>query len=149
MVMNRERLAKYFPLPELGHTHQCMIGLRTFLSVARAARIHYDTYPTVRYRQHNKNLIGSPISLPERTVQRAGRLFAGRFQENITENIRVLQKARQLLTHENRSILDSFHEAIISNRLLHRLRGIRNSGVYRQNPLQDMTLFLAAALNRL
>ena len=122
----------------------------TYLLVSGAGgSIHYDPYPTVRYRQHDKNLIGSPISLHKRTLQRAGRLIADRIQENITANIRALQKARQLLTHENRSILDSFHEARTSNRLLHRLRGIRNSGVYRQNRMQDTTLFLAAALNRL
>lgn len=121
----------------------------TYLLISGAGgRLYYDPYPTVRYRQHDNNLIGSPISLRERTIQRAKRLVAGRLQYNISANIQALQQARQLLTSENQCILDAFSKAI-NSRLLPRLRGIRNSGVYRQNCMQNVSLFLISMLNRL
>ena len=107
----------------------------------------YDPRPSVRYRQHARNLTGLPV-YPRDHVQRVRRLVKGGMRDANTANIQALHKARFLLTPQNQRILDTYGKARES-RLLPRLKGIRKSGVYRQTRREDLGLLTASLLNKL
>jgi glycosyltransferase involved in cell wall biosynthesis len=110
-------------------------------------RVHYDPYPTVRYRQHENNLIGSNQSWRAR-AQRMKLLLQGRFKRWNDANLASLNEIRELLTPENRELLDRFAQARRGS-VWQRLAGLRRSEVYRQTALGNIGLVLAAAINRL
>ena len=110
-------------------------------------QVHYDRYPTVRYRQHENNLIGSNMGWLSR-LQRIKLLLQGRFKRWNDANIASLQVIRAQLTPENRSLLDEFSQAR-QRGFLRRLMGLRSTGVFRQTVLGNIGLVIAAAINRL
>jgi glycosyltransferase involved in cell wall biosynthesis len=110
-------------------------------------RVHYDPYPTVRYRQHGDNQVGANISWGARLV-RLRLLLKGRFRKWTDENIRALQTIRPLLTDESRSILDEF-ERSRNGRVHKRLGGLWESGVYRQTLLGNLGLIAASLLKKI
>jgi glycosyltransferase involved in cell wall biosynthesis len=110
-------------------------------------QVHYDPYPTVRYRQHENNLIGSNSSWLAR-AQRVKLLLQGRFRRWNDANVASLGEIRDQLTPENREVLDRFVEARQGG-FLSRMAGLRRTGVFRQTVLGNIGLVIAAAINRL
>jgi glycosyltransferase involved in cell wall biosynthesis len=110
-------------------------------------RVHYDPYPTVRYRQHGDNQVGANISWGARLV-RLRLLLKGRFRKWTDENIAALQTISHLLTEENRTILDEFAKSR-DGRLSTRLAGLWDCGVYRQTLLGNMGLIAASLLRKI
>lgn len=110
-------------------------------------KVFYDPYPTVRYRQHGKNLVGSNVYVFARLL-RMRMLFNGIFRSWIDLNTQALQRIHLRLTPENRRILDEFCAAR-KRPLLPRLIGLKRSGIYHQTLLGKLALFAAAVLNKL
>jgi glycosyltransferase involved in cell wall biosynthesis len=110
-------------------------------------RVHYDSYPTVRYRQHDDNQVGANVSLGARLV-RLRLLLKGRFRKWTDQNIQALSSIRHLLTDDNRALLDEF-AASRNGTTLQRLAGLWNSGVYRQTALSNFALVVAALLRKI
>ncbi|MFW5451063.1 MAG: glycosyltransferase family 2 protein, partial [Methylophagaceae bacterium] len=102
-------------------------------------KLFYDSCPTVRYRQHANNLVGSNRSWSSRLF-RAEMLMRGRFRDWNSINIEALRQANDFLTPENKRILSQF-SAAREAWLLPRLRGIFKSGVYRQTLIGNIGLF--------
>jgi hypothetical protein len=110
-------------------------------------KVCYDPEPTMRYRQHGRNIFGSNAGWAAR-LPRAAMLLEGRFREWNDVKVIALQRIRSRLTPENRRILDLFSTA--RNRsLFPRLIGIKRSGIHRQTMLGNLGLFVAALLKRL
>ena len=109
--------------------------------------VHYDPYPTVRYRQHGSNQFGANVSLRAH-LERAQALLRGRFRSWVDRNIAALQGVRHLMTEENRRVLDEFARARRSP-LVPRLVTLRRTGVIRQTWLGNLGLLAAALINRL
>lgn len=109
--------------------------------------VHYDPYPTVRYRQHERNQFGANVN-PIAQYRRAKLLVQGRFRGWIDANLRALNEVRERLTSENRAVLDQFMASRDSG-VLGRVIGLRQSGVRRQTLLGDIGITLAALINRL
>lgn len=109
--------------------------------------VHYDPYPTVRYRQHENNLIGSNKGWIAR-MHRIKLLLQGRFKRWNDLNLASLNEIRPLLTAENRELLDRFAQARQGG-ALQRLAGLKRAGVFRQTALGNIGLVIAAAINRL
>lgn len=107
----------------------------------------YDTYPTIRYRQHGSNLYGSNVSFRAK-LRRAMGLFTGDFRRWNSMNIDALHGCWELLSIENRRNLKLFEEAREGS-LIRRLAGLRRSRVYRQSWDGQLALFVAAFMNRL
>jgi glycosyltransferase involved in cell wall biosynthesis len=117
------------------------------LTTAVGGVVIYDSYPSVRYRQHGNNMVGSNNDWRARLV-RLRMLLEGRFREWNSINTRALQPARHLMTPENQVILDTF--CIARNRwLVPRIWGVIRSGVYRQTFLGNLGLIAAAVLKKL
>jgi glycosyltransferase involved in cell wall biosynthesis len=110
-------------------------------------KVHYDVYPTVRYRQHASNQFGSNIS-PMAQARRAKLLVQGRFRGWVDANLAALQRVRHLMTPENQQVLDDFMRA--RRRWLGaRLVGLKRTGIHRQTKLGNLGITLAALINRL
>lgn len=110
-------------------------------------RVHYDPWPSVRYRQHGGNLSGSNISLQGRW-RRLRLLLAGQFGEWIDANLESLARVRHRMPEPNQRVLNTFIEAR-RQPMLRRLRGFRRAGIHRQTVLGNIGLAVATLLNRL
>jgi glycosyltransferase involved in cell wall biosynthesis len=109
-------------------------------------QVHYDPYPSVRYRQHANNLVGMNTSWRAR-AKRLAMLFAGRFKDWNNQNIAALQGLNGKLSPENRQTLESFVAARSGGPLL-RLFGLKRSGVHRQTWASNVALYVAALLGK-
>lgn len=108
-------------------------------------RVCYDVCPTILYRQHDANLIGSTSGLRAQ-LKRVRMLFRGRFRGWNQKNIAALESIRFQLNEENRMRLDLFQRAR-SSRGLARIIWLRRSGVYRQSLWGNLGLVLATVFN--
>jgi hypothetical protein len=120
----------------------------TYLLVSGCGgRVIYDPTPTLDYRQHDGNLIGANFGLKDRLV-RLGKMFTGRFNLWSDQNILILNSLKQKLASESKLTLDRFEQARQSH-LLRRLYLMKKSGVYRQTSRGNISLVLAACLNKI
>lgn len=117
------------------------------LVTACGGRVHYDPYPTVRYRQHAHNQIGAGPH-PLARVWRLRQLLNGQFSRWIDANLASLSGVRQHMTAHNQVILETFANSR-RKALLRRLLGLRKSGVHRQTFIGNVGLFFAAIFKRL
>jgi len=110
-------------------------------------QVHYDPYPTVRYRQHDANQFGANVD-PVAQYQRAKQLLQGRFRGWIDANLKALQRVRHRMTPENQQVLESF-TAARRRWLGARLLGLWRTGIHRQTLLGNIGITLAALINRI
>lgn len=109
--------------------------------------VFYDAEPTLRYRQHNDNLVGISASWPAR-LKRIRMLFQGGFRVWNDSNIAALRKLQEKLTPENRELLDRFAKArdmALAPRLIH----LKRIGIYRQTLFGNLGLIAAALFKRI
>jgi glycosyltransferase involved in cell wall biosynthesis len=107
----------------------------------------YDTYPTIRYRQHRANLYGANVSL-RAMWKRVRRLFAGDFHSWNAMNLAALRRSWPLLTEESRLRVEMFERARRGS-IVHRLSWLIRSRVYRQTWDGQLGLLVAALTRRL
>lgn len=120
----------------------------TYLVVSGCGgRVFYDSYPSVRYRQHGHNLIGMNIGMQAR-FRRIRMLFEGRLKIWTDTNIKALEKLHNQLTDENRAVLNRFIDARNCS-LAPRLLRFQQSGIYRQTLPGNLGLIAAAVFNRI
>lgn len=110
-------------------------------------RVFYDSKPTLRYRQHGGNLVGTNANWAAR-FKRIRMLFQGRFKHWNDCNISALLTLEHRLTPENREILQRFADARGMS-LIPRLIHLKRSGIYRQTLLGNIGLIAAAILGKI
>jgi len=110
-------------------------------------RVFYDSKPTLRYRQHGGNLVGTNSNWAAR-LKRIRVLFQGRFKHWNDCNISALLTLEHRLTAENRKILQRFADARGMS-LIPRLIHLKRSGIYRQTLLGNIGLVAAAILGKI
>ena len=104
----------------------------------------FDPHPSLDYRQHTDNVIGSNMTWTDR-LARFSLGLRGRKRDWNTINVAALQQNRNLLTAQNRRILDDF-VAARNAKLLPRVLGMWRSGVYAQSGFGRLGLFVAILL---
>lgn len=109
--------------------------------------VFYDSQPTLDYRQHSENLIGANNGVRDRLV-RLAKMWTGRFSEWSTQNLLILNSFRQKLTPQSQRTMEQFEQARQSSFFL-RLYLMKKSGIYRQTLPGNISLFIAACLNRI
>jgi len=109
--------------------------------------IYYDPHSEILYRQHEANLIGSNNGFCAK-LSRIKMLLNNSFKAWNDTNTRALQNSRDLLTQENRDVLDIFVRSRESY-LIPRLMGFLKSGIYRQTFLGNVALVAGAMLNKI
>lgn len=117
------------------------------LITACGGEVLYDSYPSVRYRQHSTNLVGANISLQAR-FKRIVMLLRGRFRSWNDANLNALWRMQHQITPENQRILTQF-DAARRSWLLPRLLGMARSGVYRQTLAGTLALFLGSLIRKI
>ena len=109
--------------------------------------VHYDPAPTVRYRQHGCNVIGSNVGFGAR-LRRLGMLAQGRFRYWSDLNVVALTRVRPRMSPENRRIFDLFRKAR-HRPLLQRVSMFVEARVYRQTLLGNLGLAAAVVLKKI
>ena len=107
----------------------------------------YDPTPTLRYRQHRSQIVGTNAGWAAR-LWRALLVFGGRYKRWSAVNVEGLKPFRPRLTPENRRIFDEFCAAR-TGWLPKRLLALRRSGVHRQDLVDNIGLYVAVLFNRL
>lgn len=109
--------------------------------------VNYDSMPTLRYRQHDNNLVGMNATWSAR-FKRIRMLFQGRFRRWSDGNIQALCKLQYLLTPDNRMIFERFVQAREMS-LVPRLIHLKRCGIYRQTLFGNLGLFVAAIFGKI
>lgn len=109
--------------------------------------VKYDHQPSLRYRQHESNLVGCNITWQSR-LRRVYLLMKGRFKEYNDKNISALLKINHLLTEENKKTLNEFIQLRKLN-LNQRIFKIKNIKIYRQTLIGNLGLYTAILFNKL
>jgi glycosyltransferase involved in cell wall biosynthesis len=108
---------------------------------------HYDPWPSVKYRQHAQNLIGSNVGLRQRSI-RLRAFVGGRVVTWNDINIEALNRMRHLLSPTNLATLDQFARARTSlppeNLYL-----LWKAGVYRQSVFESAGMFSGTLFGRI
>ena len=108
--------------------------------------VHYDTYPSVQYRQHNKNRTGSNIKLSAQLI-RINKLLKGEFRDWNDRNIKFLKSCHVHFTKQNIAILNEFIEARKSP-IFRRLIKVKKTGIYRQGFFNNTAFWAATILGK-
>lgn len=101
----------------------------------------YDPNPTIKYRQHSDNLIGSNISLLAR-MKRIRGVLDGKFQLWIQKNISLLALTDIKLTSDNVMLIKQFNDARCAG-LIKRVCLFRKMKMYRQTYFGSVAFALA------
>jgi glycosyltransferase involved in cell wall biosynthesis len=109
--------------------------------------ILYDDDPTICYRMHARNVIGSNELLTAKML-RARQLWQGRFKSWSDMNVAALERIENLMTEENRKTFDLFRRCRRQG-LWPRVSGLIRSGVYRQSLIGNLGLFAAALAGKI
>jgi len=110
-------------------------------------QVFYDSKPSLRYRQHDGNLVGMNADWSAR-FKRIRMHWQGGFRGWNELNITALRKLQHKLTPENRETLERFARARQMS-LIPRLIHLKRCGIYRQTPLGSLGLIAAAVFGKL
>jgi len=120
----------------------------TYQMVTGAGGItRYDPRPSMKYRQHRKNLIGSNVGLRPRFLRLRSFVEGRVIMWNVT-NIKALNRVRHLLTPSSLATLDQFARARMSP-LPSRLYLLWKAGVYRQSAIDNIGIFIGSLFGRI
>ena len=117
------------------------------LVTSHSGSVLYYPEPSVLYRQHSNNLIGSNKGL-KALIFRAKKALSGQWKEWIDINIDILLKSPNLSSMARREI-DHFEEMRCAKRVTKRLTMFRKSGVYRQSLFGNINLIISIILKKL
>ena len=120
----------------------------TYLLVAACeGLVFYDASPSVRYRQHGDNIIGSNSSFMDRLVRLVW-LWKGRFVAYSEYNLSLVSHAASKIPDPNRFEIENFRK-LRDQSLIPRLTSFRRSGLYRQTALGTVGLWVAVLFNKI
>ena len=120
----------------------------TYVAISAAGgRIVYDPEPSLMYRQHGGNLIGSNQGLSAR-IMRIRLLMQGQLRRWIDANVAGIRRIAAQLPSAHRRIFLEF-DASRHGGVFRRLVGLKRSGVYRQTFAGNIGLIVAAFLKKL
>jgi glycosyltransferase involved in cell wall biosynthesis len=117
------------------------------LTTAAGGQVYYDPVPSVRYRVHPENVIGSNVGWLNR-IRRLHMLATGRLQRWTDRNVGALEPFRPQMTAENRALFDLFRQSR-KRGLFGRQIGFLRAGVYRQTFMGNLGLVLAVWIRKI
>ncbi|MDR1039419.1 MAG: glycosyltransferase family 2 protein [Deltaproteobacteria bacterium] len=107
----------------------------------------YDPRPTVRYRQHGGNAVGSNMSVAG-LLSRVRKAWGGTFREMNAKNLSALEAVSDRLTAESRDLLAAFSQLSRGGGRLKAMRIVREHGFYRRSLFQQMSLYFGVFMRR-
>ncbi len=109
--------------------------------------IYYDASPSLKYRQHEGNIIGANNSFWARLV-RMKYLLKGRFKAWNEKNVAALEAHKHILTPENQELFERY-VSMRKSSFLARCKAVKLMGIYRQTRVGHIGLYVAALLGKL
>lgn len=120
----------------------------SYIAVAACnGRVYYDPYPSVCYRQHGNNLVGSNNNFLARLF-RLNLLLEGRFRDWNNKNLEALSFIENELTDESIHLIDMFSRARIETSIK-RIASLFKAGVFRQTILGNIGLYAGVLLKKI
>ena len=110
-------------------------------------KVYYDPEPSLLYRQHHKNVVGSNQSLGALFI-RLKEFLGYRFKDYNGKNVYHLTKCAPFLTSENQSRLTFFSEARTKSGLAG-IKALKCSGVKRNGFLLNAALWVGVVIGRI
>lgn len=110
-------------------------------------QVIYDDYPSVRYRQHANNLVGTNKGLKNK-LSRLRQLWRGEFRHWVDRNVMALLPIKNKLKRENIGLLHKFMQGRNVS-MLSRLRVLKQTGIYRQTLLGNVGLLFAVIFRKI
>jgi glycosyltransferase involved in cell wall biosynthesis len=107
----------------------------------------YDPRPSLKYRQHGANILGTNQGMQAR-IDRFFMLFESQFKRWNEINIAALKRFPRDLEISNRRTLDRFGDSRDAKFLATRLIRLYQSGVYRQTLLSNLGLIVACVFRK-
>ena len=107
----------------------------------------FDINPSISYRQHIGNIVGSNRGL-NASLKRVQGILNGEYKIWNALNTFYLNKNINYLSDENKKTLKAFKK-IQEGGFFIRLYNFFKSGIYRQTKIQSFALFLAAILKKI
>lgn len=117
------------------------------LASAHDLNIFYDESPSINYRLHDKNTIGTSFGLLAR-LNRIKFLFAGAFREWNNQNIRILSLYESSMSITNHNILEIFKRNRDGN-LIKRIHIFTKYLVKRSSFIQNSALLLGLIFKKI
>jgi glycosyltransferase involved in cell wall biosynthesis len=120
----------------------------TYVAISAAGgRVVYDPEPSLMYRQHGSNLIGSNQGLSAKLL-RIRMLMQGQLQQWTDAHVVGIKRIVAQLPITQRRIFQEF-DVSRHGGLFRRLIGLKRSGVYRQTTGGNVALIVAAFFKKL
>ncbi len=114
---------------------------------ACGGQVRYDAQPSVSYRQHAGNLVGSNASLAAR-LSRVRQLWQGQLRRWNDAHLAALACVQPRITPHNLAQLHRFTQAR-QRPLWPRLWGLARCGLYRQTSFGDLGLVFASVFRKI
>ncbi|MDR2456577.1 MAG: glycosyltransferase family 2 protein [Deltaproteobacteria bacterium] len=111
-------------------------------------KIIYDTLPTLRYRQHGANIVGSNKDILAK-LKRFFLLFFGQHKEKIDRNLIALLGNVDYLSDDSKLLLSKFIALKKSSNPFKKLFLFRSLNIYRQSALQTLAFNIAFAIGNI
>ncbi|MDR2405747.1 MAG: glycosyltransferase family 2 protein [Deltaproteobacteria bacterium] len=146
MVFNnkaRDLIVKGYPLKPISHdwwAYQIVTGA--------GGLVIYDPVPTIRYRQHSQNIIGSNNGL----LAFAGRVkkaWQRNFRQMNDRNFQALYALEDYLTSINKETLDTLVSLRKRTSLWNLHRQIKKYNIYRRSFVQQLALYIGFLAQRI
>ena len=106
----------------------------------------YDHNPSLKYRQHEKNLIGSNQGIIARVI-RIRKLLNGSFKKWNDSNIKILTSFKHKFTNEALEEIDHFKNLRLN--YVYKIKNLFNLRIYRQTASGNIALIISVFLNKL
>jgi glycosyltransferase involved in cell wall biosynthesis len=136
-------------LKKVGDADVLLHDWLTYQVIAAAGGvILYDSKPSLKYRQHSDNLVGSNVGLCAR-AERVKMLFQGHSKQWNGLNLKALEYLGADITDNNKKILDNFTKMRCAAWLPQRLWFFIKSGVYRQTVMGNVSLLVAVVTRKI
>lgn len=116
------------------------------LLTGAGGQVIYDPRPSVWYRQHPHNAVGHSTSWKQ-AAMRKRMVLQNVFADSVRRNIRAMQHSADLLTPQNRALLEQF-ETCRRMGPLGRIWSVPTLGLFRQNRIGHLGYLGAMALGK-
>jgi glycosyltransferase involved in cell wall biosynthesis len=116
------------------------------LVVGSGGEVIFEQEPTVFYRQHAKNVVGTASGL-EKTKRNFSAIF-GRYQINLELNVAALKMTSNVLTQPNAQQVFLLGEVLARRFSLGRVYEMLRAGIYRQSAFGTAAMCAALLLSK-
>lgn len=117
------------------------------LVCGHSGRVIYENLPSVKYRQHSNNTIGSNIGL-KAFVKRTSLVLNGYWKDWIDANIKILSSSPQLSSKKIKKI-KNFQNLRTNKNLFYRIKNLYKLKLYRQTIIGNVALLISVILKKI